>query len=48
MNNETTVTVLFNDMNPPAGSVDELYNADFYGGLALPPNWFSKFGRETT
>ena len=37
MNNETTVTVLFNDQNPPAGSVDELYNADFNGDLALPP-----------
>src|ERR1019366_1780599 len=37
MNNETTVTILFDDMNPPAGSVDEFYNADFNGGLALPP-----------
>ena len=37
MNNEATVTILFNDQNPPAGSVDELYNADFNGGLALPP-----------
>ena len=37
MNNETTVTILFNDQNPPAGSVDEFYNADFNGGLALPP-----------
>ena len=37
MNNETTVTILFNDQNPPAGSVDELYNADFNGDLALPP-----------
>jgi uncharacterized delta-60 repeat protein len=37
MNSETTVTILFDDMNPPAGSVDELYNADFNGGLALPP-----------
>lgn len=36
MNNETTVTILFNDVNPPAGSVDELYNADFNGDLALP------------
>jgi uncharacterized delta-60 repeat protein len=34
---ETTVTILFNDQNPPAGSVDELYNADFNGDLALPP-----------
>jgi uncharacterized delta-60 repeat protein len=37
MNAETTVTILFNDMNPPAGSVDEFYNADFNGDLALPP-----------
>ena len=37
MNSETTVTILFNDMNPPAGSVDELYNDDFFSGLALPP-----------
>ena len=29
MNAQTTVTVLFNDENPPAGSVDEFYNADF-------------------
>ena len=34
---ETTVTILFNDQHPPAGSVDELYNADFNGSLALPP-----------
>jgi uncharacterized delta-60 repeat protein len=33
---ETTVTILFNDQHPPAGSVDELYNADFNGNLALP------------
>jgi len=38
MINETTVTILFNDMNPPAGSVDELYNADFNSDLALPPD----------
>jgi hypothetical protein len=37
MNSETTVTILFNDQNPPAGSVDELYNADFNSDLALPP-----------
>jgi uncharacterized delta-60 repeat protein len=37
MNAEATVTILYNDLNPPAGSVDELYNADFNGGLALPP-----------
>ncbi len=34
---ETTVTILFNDQHPPAGSVDELYNADFNRSLALPP-----------
>ena len=34
---ETTVTILFNDQHPPAGSVDELYNADFNTDLALPP-----------
>lgn len=33
--NETTVTILFNDQNPPAGSVDEFYNADFNSQLAL-------------
>ena len=35
---ETTVTILFNDQHPPAGSVDQLYNADFNQNLALPPN----------
>ena len=35
---ETTVTILFNDQHPPAGSVDEFYNADFNGSLALAPN----------
>ncbi|HEY4415397.1 MAG TPA: Calx-beta domain-containing protein, partial [Verrucomicrobiae bacterium] len=35
MVNETTVTILFNDLNPPAGSVDELYNADFNSELAI-------------
>ncbi len=34
---ETTVTILFNDQHPPAGSVDELYNADFNRSLALTP-----------
>ncbi|HXI72013.1 MAG TPA: Calx-beta domain-containing protein [Verrucomicrobiae bacterium] len=29
---------MFDDQNPPAGSVDELYNADFNTSLALPPN----------
>ncbi|HXB58007.1 MAG TPA: hypothetical protein VNU95_00475, partial [Candidatus Acidoferrales bacterium] len=33
---QTTVTILFNDQNPPAGSVDELYNADFNDLMALP------------
>jgi uncharacterized delta-60 repeat protein len=33
---QTTVTILFNDQNPPAGSVDEFYNADFNTRLALP------------
>ena len=32
---EATVTILFNDQHPPAGSVDELYNADFNRDLAL-------------
>lgn len=35
---QTTVTILYNDQNPPAGSVDELYNADFNNLLALPPD----------
>jgi uncharacterized delta-60 repeat protein len=35
MVNEATVTILFNDQNPPAGSVDEFYNADFNSQLAL-------------
>lgn len=35
---ETTVTILFNDQNPPAGSVDEMYNPDFNSELALYPN----------
>ncbi len=35
MVNEATVTILFNDENPPAGSVDEFYNADFNSELAL-------------
>ncbi len=34
---ETTVTILFNDQHPPAGSVDELYNADFGSSMALAP-----------
>lgn len=35
---ETTVTILFDDISPPAGSVDELYNPDFAVDLALPVN----------
>jgi uncharacterized delta-60 repeat protein len=35
---QTKVTILFNDQHPPAGSVDELYNADFNVDLALPPS----------
>ncbi len=34
MVNEATVTILFNDQNPPAGSVDEFYNADFNTQMA--------------
>jgi len=37
MNAQATITVLFNDENPPAGSVDELYNADLNGDLAILP-----------
>ncbi len=36
MNSEATVTILTDDQVPPAGSVDELYNADFNRDLALP------------
>ncbi len=32
---ETTVTIMFDDQHPPAGSVDEFYNADFNTGMAL-------------
>ena len=32
---ETTVTILFDDQHPPAGSVDELYNADYNLGMSL-------------
>jgi hypothetical protein len=39
MVSETCVTILYEDQNPPAGSVDEVYNADFNQDLALyPPN----------
>jgi uncharacterized delta-60 repeat protein len=34
---QTTVTILFDDENPPAGSVDEFYNADYNLDLALSP-----------
>ena len=34
---ETCVTILYDDQNPPAGSVDQKYNADFNENLALPP-----------
>jgi uncharacterized delta-60 repeat protein/uncharacterized repeat protein (TIGR01451 family) len=33
---ETTVTILFDDLHPPAGSVDEYYNAD-HGIDMVPP-----------
>ena len=35
MVNEATVTILFNDENPPAGSVDEFHNADFNSLMAV-------------
>jgi len=38
MNAEATVTVLFNDEHPPAGSVDEFYNADFNDEMATLPS----------
>jgi uncharacterized delta-60 repeat protein/uncharacterized repeat protein (TIGR01451 family) len=34
--NETCVTILFDDQDPPAGSVDQLHNADF-GASMVPP-----------
>ena len=37
MVSETCVTILYEDQNPPAGSVDEVHNADFNQDLALPP-----------
>ncbi len=33
---ECYVTILFNDQNPPAGSVDELYDPDHNFSIALP------------
>jgi len=38
---ETTVTILFDDLAPPAGSVDELYNPDFGVDLLAWTNTFS-------
>ena len=32
---ETTVTIMFDDEDPPAGSVDQFYNPDFSAG-----HWF--------
>ncbi|MDR3456204.1 MAG: Calx-beta domain-containing protein [Verrucomicrobiae bacterium] len=34
MIDQTTVTILFDDNHPPAGSVDEFYNADFSYNMA--------------
>jgi uncharacterized delta-60 repeat protein len=38
MVDQTTVTILFNDNTPPAGSVDEFYNADYGLNMAAPIN----------
>ena len=35
---ECTLTILTDDLSPPAGSVDELYNPDFGVDLAVPTN----------
>ncbi len=35
---ESTVTILFDDTAPPAGSVDELYNPDYASDLAFATN----------
>lgn len=35
---ECTLTILFDDLSPPAGSVDEFYNPDFGTDLKLPTN----------
>ena len=35
---ECTLTILFDDLAPPAGSVDENYNPDFAVDLAFPTN----------
>ena len=38
MVDQTTVTILFDDNHPPAGSVDEYYNSDFsYNMMAVNP-----------
>jgi uncharacterized delta-60 repeat protein len=36
MIDQTTVTILFDDNHPPAGSVDEFYNADFSYNMTGP------------
>jgi uncharacterized delta-60 repeat protein len=38
MNDQAVVTILFNSVVPPAGSVDQLYNPDFASDLAFPTN----------
>jgi len=38
MINETTVTIMFDDEDPPAGSVDQFYNPDFSLDLIPPVN----------
>lgn len=35
---ETTVTIMFDDNDPPAGSVDEFYNPDFGLNMVVPVN----------
>ena len=36
MVDECTVTILFDDLSPPAGSVDEFWNPDYGSDLAIP------------
>ena len=36
MVDECTVTILFDDLSPPAGSVDEFWNPDFGADMAVP------------
>jgi uncharacterized delta-60 repeat protein len=36
MVDQTTVTILYDDLHPPAGSVDEFYNADWSQNMAGP------------